>query len=343
MSAFYNLKVKNLKKETQSSVAISFEVIGDLVSVFQYSSGQYVSLKLTINNKEVLRDYSICSSKNEELTIAVKEIPNGYVSSFLNNSINIGDAILVTAPRGKFVLGTNSSKASIGIAAGSGITPIMSMLKTTLFESSNNFHLIYSNKSPKETMFLSELNELKEKYPDRFFVTLTYTQQKVDNHFFGRITEANVFSLINISDLSKNKVYICGPEKMLFEVKSGLEKKNVLEKNIYYELFKSSEENTVNVSEIGGVEITFTVDDYSTKIKSTKQKTVLDSALDNDIDAPYSCNGGVCGSCIGKIIKGEVKMMKNTVLTESELSDGLVLACQAMPVSDIIEIDFDDV
>ena len=119
--------------------------------------------------------------------------------------------------------------------------------------------------------------------------------------------------------------------------------KNVLEKNIYYELFKSSQENKVTIPKSGDVEITFIVDDYSTKIKSTKQKTVLDSALDNDIDAPYSCNGGVCGSCIGKIIKGEVKMMKNTVLTDSELSDGLILACQAIPLSDIIEVDFDDV
>ena len=192
-------------------------------------------------------------------------------------------------------------------------------------------------------MFLSELYELKEKYPERFFVTLAYTQKIVDNHFFGRINEANIFSLINVSNLSKNKIYICGPEKMLFEVKLGLEKKNVLEKNIYYELFKSSQENKVTISKSGDVEITFIVDDYSTKIKSTKQKTVLDSALDNDIDAPYSCNGGVCGSCIGKIIKGEVKMMKNTVLTDSELSDGLILACQAIPLSDIIEVDFDDV
>ena len=343
MSAFYKLKVKNIRKETQNSIALSFEIREDLISVFQYLPGQYVSLKLTINNKEVLRDYSICSSKNEGLTIAVKEIPNGYVSSFLNNFINIGDTILVSAARGKFILDTISGQASIGIAAGSGITPIMSMLKTTLFHSSNSFHLIYSNKSPQETMFLSELYELKEKYPERFFVTLAYTQKKVDNHFFGRINEANIFSLINVSNLSKNKIYICGPEKMLFEVKSGLEKKNVLEKNIYYELFKSSQENKVTISKSGDVEITFIVDDYSTKIKSTKQKTVLDSALDNDIDAPYSCNGGVCGSCIGKIIKGEVKMMKNTVLTDSELSDGLILACQAIPLSDIIEVDFDDV
>ena len=343
MSAFYKLKVKNIRKETQNSIALSFEIREDLISVFQYLPGQYVSLKLTINNKEVLRDYSICSSKNEGLTIAVKEIPNGYVSSFLNNFINIGDTILVSAARGKFILDTSSGQASIGIAAGSGITPIMSMLKTTLFHSSNSFHLIYSNKSPQETMFLSELYELKEKYPERFFVTLAYTQKKVDNHFFGRINEANIFSLINVSNLSKNKIYICGPEKMLFEVKSGLEKKNVLEKNIYYELFKSSQENKVTISKSGDVEITFIVDDYSTKIKSTKQKTVLDSALDNDIDAPYSCNGGVCGSCIGKIIKGEVKMMKNTVLTDSELSDGLILACQAIPLSDTIEVDFDDV
>ena len=305
--------------------------------------GQYVSLKLLIDDKEVLRDYSICSSKNEILSIAIKEIPDGYASSFLNNSINIGDIIMVSAPRGKFILDDSSVEDSIGIAAGSGITPIMSMLKTTLFEQSSKFFLIYSNKSPEETMFLSELTKLKEDYPDRLFLNLIYTEIEIEKHYFGRINSSNISKLIGFENLNNNKIYICGPEKMLFEVKAGLEINNVLNENICYELFKSSEENKFVATNNGDVEIIYTVDDYTSKIKSTKKKTVLDSALDNDIDAPYSCSGGVCGSCIGRLKSGDVKMLKNTVLTDSEVSDGLILACQAIPISDIIEIDFDDV
>ena len=342
MSPFHNLKVENIKKETSSSVVISFYVSQDLISSFNYLPGQYLSLKLLIDNKEVLRDYSICSSKNEMLSIAIKEIPDGYASSFLNNSINIGDVIMVSAPRGKFILDESSVEDSIGIAAGSGITPIMSMLKTTLFEQSSKFFLIYSNKSPRETMFLSELMKLKEDYPDRLFLNLIYTEIEIEKHYFGRINSSNISKLIGFENLNNNKIYICGPEKMLFEVKAGLEINNVLNENICYELFKSSEENKFVATNNGDVEIIYTVDDYTSKIKSTKKKTVLDSALDNDIDAPYSCSGGVCGSCIGRLKSGDVKMLKNTVLTDSEVSDGLILACQAIPVSDIIEVDFDD-
>ena len=343
MSVFHNLKVKNIKKETSSSVVISFNVSQDLISFFNYLPGQYVSLKLLIDNKEVLRDYSICSSKNEVLSIAIKEIPEGYASSFLNNSINIGDVIMVSTPRGKFILDNNLAEDTIGIAAGSGITPIMSMLKTTLFEKSNKFFLIYSNKSPEETMFLSNLIKLKEDYPDRLFLNLVYTKIEIEKHYFGRINSLNISNLIGFENLHNNKIYICGPEKMLFEVNAGLEMNNVLNENICYELFKSSEENKFVTTDKGGVEIIYTVDDYTTKIKSTKEKTVLDSALDNDIDAPYSCSGGVCGSCIGRLKNGDIKMLKNTVLTDSEVSDGLILACQAIPVSDTLEVDFDDV
>lgn len=343
MPDFYNLTVKNLKKETPDSAVISFDVPQEILSYFNYKSGQYLSLKLMINKKEVVRDYSICSSSNEVLSIGVKEILNGYASSFLNNSVSVGDTIMVSSPRGKFVLDNESGKDLIGIAAGSGITPIMSMLKTTLFESSSRFHLVYSNKSPEQTMFHSKLIELKKTFPERLFINLVYTSVEIENHFFGRINDSNIFRLINVENLTDNKIYICGPEEMLLKVKTGLEKKNILEKNIFYELFKSSKVNQLISSENGDVEITYILDGFATKIKSRKEKTVLDAALDNDIDAPYSCNGGVCGSCIGKVTKGSVKMLKNTVLTDSELSDGLILACQAIPISDKVEIDFDDV
>ena len=346
MANFHNLDIKNIVRETSDSVVISFEVPKALKKKYTYSAGQYTSLKLNIDGIEVIRDYSICSHVDEDLSIGVKKLENGHMSSFLNSSVKIGDSVKVSEPRGRFTI-RNNFNSIIAIAAGSGITPIMSMLKQILFNTDKNFYLIYSNKSVETTMFLSQINELKDRFKSRFFVKLVFTSTKIASHQFGRITESNIFSLLEFPENKfkpqQSSLYICGPEKMLNSVSSALEKNGFLNENIFYELFSSSKQDSFVSSESGDVIISFTVDDFTSKVKSSKKKTVLDSALDNDIDAPYSCNGGVCGSCIGKLNKGEVKMLNNTVLSESEIEDGLILACQAVAVSDELDIDFDDV
>ena len=276
-----------------------------------------------IDGVETIRDYSICSHIDEDLAIGVKKLENGLMSSFLNSSIKVGDSIKVSEPRGRFTIQGNLN-CIIAIAAGSGITPIMSMLKQVLFNTDKNFYLVYSNKSEKTTMFLSQIKELKNQFQSRFFVKFVFTSKDVASHHFGRITGTNIFDMLKFPEnkfkLLQSSVYICGPEKMIDNISLALEKGGLLKENISYELFSSSKKDNLVSSESGDVLVTFTVDDFTSKVKSSKKKTILDTALDNDIDAPYSCNGGVCGSCIGKLTKGEVKMLNNTVLTESEIA-----------------------
>ena len=346
MASFHDLNIKNIIKETNDSVVISFEVPDELMKKYTYSAGQYTSLKVIINEEEIIRDYSICSHNDEDLSIGVKKLENGLMSSFLNSSIKIGDSMKVSEPRGRFTIQSDFNSI-IAIAAGSGITPIMSMLKQTLFNTDKTFYLIYSNKSYQTTMFLSEINELKDRFQSRFFIKYVFTSEQVANHHFGRITESNIFNLLKFPEnefkLLQSSLYLCGPEKMIDSISLALEKGGLLKESISYELFTSSKQEEVISSESGDVLINFTVDDFTSKVKSDKKKTILDSALDNDIDAPYSCSGGVCGSCIGKVTKGKVKMLNNTVLSESEVTDGLILACQAIAISDELDVDFDDV
>ena len=346
MANFHDLNIKNILRETNDSVVISFEIPKELLKKYVYSAGQYTSLKVIINGKEIIRDYSICSHNDEDLSIGVKKLENGLMSSFLNSSIKIGDSMKVSEPRGRFTIQDDFNNI-IAIAAGSGITPIMSMLKQTLINTDKTFCLIYSNKSQRTTMFLSEIKELKDQFQSRFFIKYVFTSEQITGHHFGRITESNIFNLLkfpeNEFNLLQSSLYLCGPEKMIESVSLALETGGLLKENISYELFTSTKKEVVISCESGDVLITFTVDDFTSKVKSNKKKTILDSALDNDIDAPYSCNGGVCGSCIGKLTKGEVKMLNNTVLSESEITDGLILACQAIAISDEVDVDFDDV
>jgi len=346
MANFHNLNIKKIVRETADSVVISFEIPTELLTKYEYSAGQYTSLMVDIDGVETIRDYSICSHIDEDLSVGVKKLKNGLMSSFLNSSIKVGDSIKVSEPRGRFTIQGNLN-CIIAIAAGSGITPIMSMLKQVLLNTDKNFYLVYSNKSEKTTMFLSQIKELKNQFQSRFFVKFVFTSKDVASHHFGRITETNIFDMLKFPEnkfkLLQSSVYICGPEKMIDNISLALEKGGLLKENISYELFSSSKKDNLISSESGDVLVTFTVDDFTSKVKSSKKKTILDTALDNDIDAPYSCNGGVCGSCIGKLTKGEVKMLNNTVLTESEIEDGLILACQALAVSDELDIDFDDV
>ena len=346
MANFHNLNIKNIVRETADSVVISFEIPTELLTKYEYSAGQYISLMVDIDGVETIRDYSICSHIDEDLSVGVKKLENGLMSSFLNSSIKVGDSIKVSEPRGRFTIQGNLN-CIIAIAAGSGITPIMSMLKQVLFNTDKKFYLVYSNKSEKTTMFLSQIKELKNQFQSRFFVKFVFTSKDVASHHFGRITGTNIFNMLKFPENKfkpqQSSLYICGPEKMLNSVSSALEKNGFFKENIFYELFSSSKQDSFVSSESGDVIISFTVDDFTSKVKSSKKKTVLDSALDNDIDAPYSCNGGICGSCIGKLNKGEVKMLNNTVLSESEIEDGLILACQAVAISDELDIDFDDV
>lgn len=348
MAAFYSLHIKTINKETADAVSIEFEVPYDLQDTFKFKAGQYVTLKTSINDSEVRRDYSICTASNEgALKVVVKEVENGTFSTYANKQLKNGDVLEVAPPNGRFVFESSYTENIALFAAGSGITPIMSILKTALFETSVNVLLVYGNKSPEDTIFRTELIELQKEYSGRFNIQFVYSQIDEAHALFGRIDKSVVnFVLKNkFSGLYFNKFYLCGPEQMIDTVKATLVENGIDESNILFELFTSSTPPKVEATSVptGNSEITVLIDDEEAIFVMPKTKTILEAALDANIDAPYSCQGGVCSSCIAKITKGKAEMRVNNILTDSELEEGYILTCQAQPLTDSMYIDYDDV
>jgi len=352
MSKFHSLKIKSIKRETKDAVSITFDVPNELKTEFQFVAGQYITLKTTIDNQEVRRAYSLCSSPNlGEITIAVKQIKGGNFSVFATTKLKEGDTVEVSKPEGKFVLKTNSSnnKNYLAFAAGSGITPIMSMIKDVLeTEKNSTFTLVFGNKSTYETIFFDEINQLAKQYNTRFFVQYVFSKEQPKDSLFGRIDSSIVNYILKQRKVIFNEVFLCGPEQMIITVKDTLLVKDYAENNIHFELFKSKykkEENTMNenLKLDGESEITILLDDENTTFKMKQSENILTAALAEDLDAPYSCQGGICSSCMAKVVEGKAVMKSNSILSEEEVAEGYILTCEAHPTTPKIVIDYDDV
>ncbi|WP_395052721.1 2Fe-2S iron-sulfur cluster-binding protein [Flavobacterium sp.] len=350
MSSFYKLQVKEVKRETENAVSVVFNIPSELKSAYQFIAGQYINLKLTLDGSEIRRAYSICSSPNsDELRIAIKSVKNGTFSKFANDNLKVGDIIEVGQPEGNFTFEPNSDKQKnyAAFAAGSGITPVLSILQSVLEnEANSSFVLVYGNKTPGDTIFHNQLHELQLKYVGRFFVHYVYSQAKLDNELFGRIEKATVNFVLNNKHKEKefDKFYLCGPEEMINLVSNVLKEHNVADKNIKFELFSTSKvENKEASSHDGHTKITVLVDDDETTFEMSQKQTILEAALKQGIDAPYSCQGGICSSCLARITSGTAEMRKNSILTDSEIAEGLILTCQAHPTSATVYVDYDDV
>ena len=352
MSSFHKLSVKSINRETNKAISLSFNVPENLKETFIFKAGQYITLKTEINGKDIRRDYSLCvSPKSDALKVAIKEVKDGTFSSYANNALKVGDTIEVAPPKGRFIFEPNDSntKSLVLFAAGSGITPILSIIKSALEEKVNSkIILVYGNKTTKDTMFFNELLELQKAYNDRFSIQFVFSQEDVDDSIFGRIEKSTVNYVLKnkFDDLNVNSFYLCGPEAMIHTVKDILIAHDIDENRIHFELFKAATpteivEDTTSVT--GNSKITITVDDETTTFEMPQKQTILDAALDKDLDAPYSCLGGICSSCLARIIEGEATMRQNNILTESEVAEGLILTCQAHPTTPSITIDFDDV
>jgi ring-1,2-phenylacetyl-CoA epoxidase subunit PaaE len=350
MSSFYKLQIKEVKRETAHAISIVFNVPEELKPAYQFIAGQYINLKLTLDGKEIRRAYSICSSpESGELRIAIKSVKNGHFSKFANDNLKVGDLIEVGQPEGKFTFEPHSDKQKnyAAFVAGSGITPVISIVKTVLKnEPKSSFVLVYGNKSPEETIFHQELHQLQLQYVGRFFVHFVYSQSKVEGELFGRIEKSTVNFVLNNKHKEKefDKYYLCGPEEMINLVSSVLKEHNVADKNIKFELFStSSSENVAAKSHEGHTKITVLVDDEETTFEMSQKQTLLEAALKQGLDAPYSCQGGICSSCLARITKGTAEMKKNSILTDGEIAEGLILTCQAHPTSAEIFVNYDDV
>ncbi|HEY9169601.1 MAG TPA: ferredoxin--NADP reductase [Lutibacter sp.] len=351
MSKFHPLTIKELKKETSDAVSILFDIPNDLKETFTFVSGQYINIKKNIAGEELRRAYSICSAPNSgELRIVVKAVDNGLFSVFATTILKEGDVLEVSKPLGKFVLETASSQAKnyLGIATGSGITPIISMIKAVLDEEPNSyFTLIYGNKTEAGTIFKAEINQLQIAYPMQFKVQDLFSREQKVGALFGRIDKGNLnFILKNkFKNTSFDSAFLCGPEMMLTTLKETLAENGLDKNNIHFELFTPplALEDEKHIAFEGTCEITVLLDDEETTFEMDSKSNILTATLKEGLDAPYSCQGGICSSCLAKVIEGKALMDKNSILSDAEIKDGFILTCQAHPTTQKITIDYDNV
>ena len=348
MSVFYKLPIREVRRETAEAVSIAFDVPEHLKSEFRFVPGQYVTLQKDIDGTVLRRAYSICSSPaSGELRVSVKEVPGGRFSQFANRKLKAKDQVEVTAPEGRFTLETSDEgKDYIAFVAGSGITPVISMIQAVMEEAPDSrFVLVYGNKSRERTMFRSQLDALVEAHPDRLEVHYVFSQVISDKAFFGRIDRELVRKVLKkYEGRSFDAHYLCGPEEMIDTVKQELIKSGADEEKVMIELFTStSHKKEVKKDLSGNTRITVILDDEMTEFEMRKDEFILDAALGKGLDAPYSCQGGICSSCLARVTEGKAVMEKNSILDADELQEGLILTCQAHPVTDEIKIDYDDV
>lgn len=352
MAQFHTLSIKNIHRETAQCITLSFNIPEQLKQTFSFKAGQYITLKTTINGESIRRDYSLCSSpKSGDITVAVKEVEGGTFSKYANNTLKIGDTLEVAEPKGRFTFEplAHATRTIAAFAAGSGITPVMSIAKTLLEEEPNStFVLVYGNKTTQDTIFFNELLALHHTYKERFVIQFLFSQAQEPDALFGRIEKSTVNLIVKnrYKDVAIDAFYLCGPEAMINTVTSVLAENNIPENKIHFELFTAAQASkpleTIATAD-GKTKITVIVDDDEESFEMEQSQTILEAALAQDLDAPYSCQGGICSSCIARITEGSATMRQNNILTDSEVAEGLILTCQAQPTSPKIIVDYDDI
>ncbi len=357
MIHFHSLKVRKVEKETEDCVSIEFDVPASLQETFKFRQGQNLTIKKTLNGEELRRNYSICTSPLENrLKVAVKKVDGGLFSTYANEELKAGDVLEVLPPTGKFYTELNASqqKNYVAFAAGSGITPMLSIIKTTLqTETASSFTLVYGNRTRNSIIFKEELEALKDKFIDRFRVYHILSRERTDAEInYGRIDVPKLELLFNklIDADACDEFFICGPEEMIFCIKGYLEGRGIKNEKIHFELFTVPGQKTSTVKKPETLsEDTGTKAKVSVKLDGImfdfdlgyESKSILDAALQEGADLPYACKGGVCTTCKAKLTEGKVRMDVNWGLEPDEVAAGYILTCQSHPVSEKIVVDFD--
>lgn len=353
---FHTLQIADIRKETEDTVSIAFEIPDALKNDYSFLAGQYLTLRSTINGEDVRRSYSLCSAPFEgDWRVAVKQVDKGVFSTYANNDLKKGDVLDVMTPTGNFCLHTDSKeiRSYALFAAGSGITPILSIAKTALKEEPNSdVTLFYGNKNFNSIIFREELEALKNTYMDRLRVIHVLSRESLGNDIQkGRINKEKANDLFKafLKDIPVDAVYICGPEEMILGVKDSMIANGIAEKKVHFELFttpgvKKTEEksHSANEQEISSnVSIILDGDRLDLSLSSTGE-TILDAAQRAGADLPFACKGGVCCTCKAKIIEGSAKMDVNYALEKDEVEAGYILTCQAHPTSEKLVVSFDE-
>ncbi len=356
MAKFHKLNVQDVYKETADCTVITFDVPENLRTDFKFNQGQHLTLRKEIDGEDVRRSYSLCSSPYDvEWKVAVKEIPTGIFSTYVNQNLKKGETIEVMAPSGKFgvEIAKNNAKNYLFFAAGSGITPVLSMIKSHLaVEPKSTCKLFYVNKTAKSIIFKEELEQLRNKYFGRLEIYYFLTEEKRDIGLFnGRFDDEKMGILTNtfIDIPDTNEVFLCGPEKMVMYLKDYLVNAGLPEELVHFELFVTglSEEDIARTKRLAkqnveGTEVTIVDGGKEFQFTMTQDyDNILDAALGAGADLPFACKGGVCSTCKCEVVEGEVEMKVNYALEEKELQQNLVLSCQSVPTSKKVKMNFD--
>jgi ring-1,2-phenylacetyl-CoA epoxidase subunit PaaE len=353
---FHSLTVKDIRRETDDCISVAFDIPPSLENDFRFEHGQNITIRKLINGEELRRNYSICTSPDDkELRVAIKAMPFGRFSTWANTSLKQGDVLEVMPPTGKFnsPLDPKATKNYLAFAAGSGITPVMSILKTVLrAEPASNFTLVYGNRDRRSIIFREELENLKNKYIGRLqLVHILSREQPEAEILHGRIDGNKCAELCgHLIDIeSYDEVFICGPEQMIFTVRDYLQSKGFPEEHIHFELFTSSAQVTkgteqkaqsANGEELSVIQVK--IDGVVTRFELPVQgDTILNAALRHGADLPFACKGGMCSTCRAKLVEGKVDMDVNYALEKDEVAAGFILTCQSHPLTPHVFVDFD--
>ena len=353
---FHPLQVRSIEPDTQEAVIVSFHVPPDLRDVFGFTQGQYLTLRTTIDGEDLRRSYSICAGVDDgELRVGVRKVKGGVFSNWINEHLKPGDTISVMAPQGRFFVPLEPAirRHHVGIAGGSGITPILSIMKTVLArEPLSNFTLVYGNRALRSTMFKEELEDLKNRYLTRLALIHVFSDEPTDAPLnmglMNRDKLAEVLSGV-LPAQSIDHVYVCGPFQMNDEAEAALLAAGVAEDRIHIERFGIAPQAggaVVHQAQPGDAEaarIVIIRDGLRREIDFRKdQPSILDAASAAGLEVPFSCTSGVCGTCRAKLVEGEVRMERNFALDKAEVANGFVLTCQAHPLTERVVLSFDE-
>ncbi len=354
---FHKLTISDIRSETNDCVSIAFDIPEHLKEQFAYREGQNITIRLNLNGEEIRRSYSVCSSPLEnELRIAVKSISDGRFSNYANKKLKINDQLEVLPPTGKFYPDRSEirQKEYLAFAAGSGITPVISILKTVLAtEPQSRFTLVFGNRNRSSIIFREQLEGLKNKYMDRFRLIHILSREITEVPLLqGRIDAEKCEALARVLPNwdQVDHYFLCGPEQMIFSVRDYLISKAVKQERIHFELFNTPVKSELYRQVISGEEtesgqmakVIIRADGRTVELQVPYNgAAILDAALQTGADLPYACKGGVCCTCRAKLVSGQVKMDTNYALEQEELSAGYILTCQSHPRSPEVLIDFD--
>ncbi len=360
---FHALRVAELKPETDAAIVLRLEIPDQLRELFRHKQGQHLIIRKVLDGVELRPTYSILSAAgDDELWIAIKRQQDGRFSNWANDELKVGDSLDVMPPEGSFrtELSSSQKKSYLAFAVGKGITPILSILKTTLLtETRSRFTLVYANARVADIMFREELFALKNRYPDRFELVLLLSQESQDADVLnGHLDAAKLKALSEhiIEPAASDDVFICAPQSVTEALLNTLPGMGLQPEQIHFELFGTEESiapakrpvdkkaATGTIAGAGQKQVTVVLDGIRTQIEMEADgEAILDAALDAGLDAPFACKGGVCSTCRAKVVEGDVSMDVCYALEDDEIEAGFILTCQAHPISDRVVVDYDEI